>query len=299
VIRLFIRLVRAGLALVLVLAIAAVGAAALPTALGYESLPVYSGSMVPALPVGSLAVVQPVPVSLLKARDIITYRDPLQSDTLVTHRLVSVEQVEDGRTLFRTKGDANEQEDSVYVDPNAVLGRVAYGVPYAGYVVAFAGRTSGRLMLFGVPLILLGLDYARFNFGRRQTEANAAAPADVEVRRSEGVRQEIEQLLASQGQDAGAGEFKRLLESGERSLQAGNIGAAQTAAEAVLAVDPRNEHAWLLKAQTTADTAERIALLRSALLVNPQAREITAELARQQQLQAESRLGTRQEQLAR
>ena len=124
---------------VLLLAIALI-AGVLPAALGYEALVVLSGSMEPTIQVGSLAVVKPAGPQELAVGDVITYRAHERPDQLVTHRLVEIGRDEEGRLRFATKGDANNTVDQVTVDQNAVLGRVAFSVPFAGYVVDFARR---------------------------------------------------------------------------------------------------------------------------------------------------------------
>jgi signal peptidase I len=156
-----VRVLRLLVAAALVAAIVLVAAGAVPTMFGYESFTVYSGSMEPAIRVGALAVVQPVPAAQLREGDVITFRSRNQPDIVVTHRLTSIVRSPDGRTEFRTKGDANETEDSVQVEGSSVLGRVAYSVPFAGYVVDAARRPQGRILLLGVPALLLLLDYLR------------------------------------------------------------------------------------------------------------------------------------------
>jgi signal peptidase len=71
---------------------------------------VQSGSMAPAVPVGAVLVERYEPVAELQAGDVITFRAPTPAAELVTHRVVSVDRA-DGRTVVRTRGDANPGED--------------------------------------------------------------------------------------------------------------------------------------------------------------------------------------------
>lgn len=68
-----------------------------------------TGSMTPAIPQGSLAVVQEIPASDVEVGDVVTVN---RADTLpVTHRVTSVEELPGGTWELTLKGDANEAED--------------------------------------------------------------------------------------------------------------------------------------------------------------------------------------------
>src|SRR4051794_26864455 len=131
-----------------------------PMLIGGESFVVLSGSMEPTIGVGDLTVVIPVKPTDLQPGDIITYRTTVQPDVVVTHRLMSKETDDQGRLTFETRGDANQVSDSVGVDSNTVLGRVAYSIPKLGYLVEFARQPQGKLLLVAIPALLLVLDYA-------------------------------------------------------------------------------------------------------------------------------------------
>lgn len=134
-------------------------AGVVPTFLGYESYVVYSGSMEPAIHVGDLAIVGPIRPDQLTVGDVLTYRLPDRPETVVTHRLIKIETSDPNLLAFETKGDANNVADRVLVAPGAVLGRVAYTIPRIGYLVDFAKRTEGRLILLGGPGLILAVDY--------------------------------------------------------------------------------------------------------------------------------------------
>jgi len=96
---------------------------------------VASGSMSPALNIGDLVIVQGIPASNISRGDIIVFLDPTQnaSDHTV-HRVVGMQTLANGTTLFKTKGDQNEDEDSFWVPDDQVQGRVLYRIPYVGYI---------------------------------------------------------------------------------------------------------------------------------------------------------------------
>ncbi len=165
-------------ALALLIIIAVLLAGTVPSLFGYESFVVYSGSMEPAIGVGDLAVVAPVRPDQLMVGDVITYRTPQRPDVVVTHRLVGIAVDDQGRFSFQTKGDANDAVDQVLVEQGAVLGRVAYSIPKLGYLVEFSRRAEGKVLLIGIPGLLLALDYL---IGARRRRAADVTPARGQV----------------------------------------------------------------------------------------------------------------------
>jgi hypothetical protein len=63
---------------------------------------------------------------------------------------------------------------------------------------------------------------------------------------------------------------------GYQALQAGNVRAAEQAADAALAIDARSEDGWLLKIQSAPDAETQLALLRTGLALNPGASKLNA-----------------------
>lgn len=129
--------------------IAAVAVLAVPRLLGWNLETVLTGSMAPALPIGSIIAVQPVETSTVKAGDIITFTTG-GTPPLTTHRVVDVNA--DG--TFTTKGDANEDADIAPIDDGRVLGRVTFFIPYAGYAADALKRPIGWGMAIAVVVFL-------------------------------------------------------------------------------------------------------------------------------------------------
>lgn len=71
---------------------------------------VQTGSMAPGMPVGALLVERYEPVAGLQPGTVITFLAPTADARVVTHRVVSVDRP-DGRTVVRTRGDANPGDD--------------------------------------------------------------------------------------------------------------------------------------------------------------------------------------------
>ncbi|HEX2085516.1 MAG TPA: signal peptidase I, partial [Solirubrobacteraceae bacterium] len=145
---------RAGFIASLVLAL---GILALPLA-GFERYVITGGSMGGTIERGSVAWAKPVPVADLRVGDVITYDPPPGAgpEGLVTHRIVAIDQGSDGRREFRTKGDANARPDpwTFHLDEPAQA-RVAFHLPYAGYVLAKASDRSFRPIAIGIPAFLV------------------------------------------------------------------------------------------------------------------------------------------------
>ncbi|MGH7722259.1 MAG: signal peptidase I, partial [Candidatus Dormibacteria bacterium] len=72
---------------------------------------VITGSMLPAIPVGSLVVTQQVEASSLQAGNILVFTRATNPSEVIVHRIVRVSTGSDGSILVQTKGDANRAPD--------------------------------------------------------------------------------------------------------------------------------------------------------------------------------------------
>jgi len=117
---------------------------------GYKPIAVYSGSMVPTIRVGGLAVDRVVPASDVRIGDVITFQDPYVHGRLVTHRVLRIFHTDHG-LAYRTKGDANAARDPWTIKLPDRVGRMSFSVPYAGYVLWYLHTREIR-----TALILLG-----------------------------------------------------------------------------------------------------------------------------------------------
>ncbi len=122
---------------------------------GWETHPVLSGSMEPTLRVGGLIVTTPVRLEDVKIGDIATFQS---GGIRVTHRVVDIVE-EEGKPWFQTKGDANEEPDpNFFSSKGEEIAKVAFHLPYLGYLASFMQSKGAFLVLVGVPaLVLVGL----------------------------------------------------------------------------------------------------------------------------------------------
>ncbi len=127
--------------LILLVVIATSIPLAVPKLLGYEVYNVTSGSMEPALPVGSVIYVRPAAPESVQAGDIIAYR---VDAAVITHRVVENRFVEG---VFVTKGDANEREDFSNVRYADLIGVVTYHIPYLGNYLMIYSKPITKVYL--------------------------------------------------------------------------------------------------------------------------------------------------------
>ena len=129
---------------------------------------------------GAIVFAKPVPVGDLHVGDVITYRPPPGTGVreLVTHRVVWIGRDGRGERAFRTKGDANATADPWrFTLHHRTQARAVFGLPWLGYVPAAFGIVVVRLLLVGIPALLIGLtalaDLWREAGGRDPREAAA------------------------------------------------------------------------------------------------------------------------------
>ena len=120
---------------------------------GVRPLIVYSGSMSPAIPTGSIVLVKPVEAGALDVGDVISVRTQ-RGGHLVTHR-IQAKQLVDGSLVFQTKGDANKFPDpQPFIVENAA-GKVIFHIPLLGYAVVYASSPLVRSGMVGIIAYLL------------------------------------------------------------------------------------------------------------------------------------------------
>lgn len=132
-----------------------------PRFAGIQSYVVVSGSMEPAIPVGSLVYAKPVEPETLQTGDVIVFYSTDaasasggtgQSGAIpVTHRVVE-NHADKGEVI--TKGDANESTDiypAAYIN---IVGKVFAHIPKLGYLASPLASLQGKIAM--VMIILAG-----------------------------------------------------------------------------------------------------------------------------------------------
>ena len=132
--------------LIILLVIALLLPATVSRFLGYEVYNVISGSMEPAIPVGSMVFVKPASWEEIDTGDVIAYSS---EGSVITHRVVESHFVEGE---FITKGDSNNTEDLTAVPFSSLIGRVEKHIPYLGEITAMLASPLGKIYLFAFLL---------------------------------------------------------------------------------------------------------------------------------------------------
>ena len=152
-----------------------------PTAFGFSSAVVISGSMSGAIEVNDMVITQ--------ARDSYFPGDIISFDTgssIVTHRILEV--TEEG---FVTKGDANNTEDRNLVTEDNLVGIYKGRIPKVGDFAIFLQTPMGMLLFIGVPV----LGFTVYDMIRRQRYANR------EKKKNDELQAELRRLRRMAGEE--------------------------------------------------------------------------------------------------
>ena len=160
----------------------------LPRMLGYEIFNVVSGSMSPAIPMGSVVYTETVAPEDIAEGDVIAFQS---GESIITHRVVQ-NRVLSGE--YVTKGDANPTEDISTVPYAALVGRVVFHLPVLGGLLAIYASTLGKvyLLVFAACGLMFNLLAGRLRSRQRdrlreKLEEDLRAPTTEKV---EAVRQD-------------------------------------------------------------------------------------------------------------
>ena len=130
---------------------------AVPALLGLQRYVITGGSMTGTIAKGSVIYSRLTPVAQLREGDIITFAPPGYS-SLVTHRIISITRGQDGRLVYRTKGDFNKVADPWRVNlMQPTQARYVFKIPYLGYFLALLSIRQVRMLLIGFPAILIAI----------------------------------------------------------------------------------------------------------------------------------------------
>lgn len=126
----------------------------IPKIMGGQIYTVISGSMEPAIPVGSLVYVEGIAPEDVQENDVIAFYGGRDANAIITHRVV------ENRIImgeFITKGDANQTNDMNPVQYDNLLGRVEWSVPEVGVIAQMLTGMEGKIAagsMIGLAVIL-------------------------------------------------------------------------------------------------------------------------------------------------
>ena len=122
----------------------------------FQSFYVRSGSMTPAIPVGSLVIATRTSADRLQVGDVIVFERPDRRGTMVVHRIFAVEQTPSGRA-FLTKGDANGSPDAWRVAATGEGWRAESYLSRLGFLVGWLHVALSRRGWLGAIAILVAI----------------------------------------------------------------------------------------------------------------------------------------------
>lgn len=132
-----------------------------------------TGSMSPAIPTGSLAVVREVAADSVDVGDVVTVDRPGQLP--VTHRVVSTDPLPGSTTTFlELKGDANAEADAGLYEVVKVR-KVLWSVPGLARVIVYF---SNPVVMGGITIVMAGLVVGVFWPRRTDRSENDESDAD-------------------------------------------------------------------------------------------------------------------------
>jgi signal peptidase I len=94
-----------------------------------KPIAIASGSMIPQINIGDIAIIKKCGPNDIKVGDIIEYKMP---DFTVVHRVIEIKQ-ENGKFYFVTKGDNNSSRDKNLVTEEQLIGKCIFKIKYLGY----------------------------------------------------------------------------------------------------------------------------------------------------------------------
>lgn len=147
------RLVDVALMAVVALGISSLALGRVPPLLGHPVFVVAGPSMEPAIGIGSAVILDVVPPSELAVGDVVSLRSGA-GRAIFTHRIIRLAE-RDGERWMETQGDANAAPDPSITPASAVIGRVAWSLPVAGYLIALLSTVPGLVLLLSTGSLLL------------------------------------------------------------------------------------------------------------------------------------------------
>lgn len=127
-----------------------------PSVGGYLPQIVLTDSMYPEIQSGDLIICHTAEPEEVEEGDVISFFDPAGNGiTIVTHRVMEISQ-QDGKIMWKTKGDNNNTEDRLLVSEDKLVA-VYEGTRIGGLgnVALFMQTTPGLVVCVVLPLIVL------------------------------------------------------------------------------------------------------------------------------------------------
>lgn len=129
-----------------------------PVTGNFKIFTVLSGSMEPAIKIGSVVVIRQA--DEYRVGDVITFGADTKSEVPITHRIYEIKNI-NGEAVYTTKGDANNAPDIKELQKTEILGKVLFNVPYFGYAISAVQKPVGFALVIIIPVVLIIYDEIR------------------------------------------------------------------------------------------------------------------------------------------
>lgn len=123
---------------------------------GFRIFTVVTESMLPKYEVGDVLLVKQTDPINIKVEDDVTYKGQVGNfaDKIVTHQVINIENGEDGKLKFHTKGIANDAEDPL-VSEEQIYGVVQAKLKILTYLNGIINNMYGMYFLIIIPLAII------------------------------------------------------------------------------------------------------------------------------------------------
>ena len=160
-----------------------------PRLLGFEIYSVVSGSMEPALPMGSIVYVEHVEPETVEPGDIIAYN---VDGSVITHRVMENHFVEGE---YVTKGDANEKEDFSNVHYRDLIGRVKYHFPVIGHYLMLYSQQVTKVYLLALAACGVMFNMLAGSIRKKNEEKFRRQLEKYDKRREVQLREKVDEVI--------------------------------------------------------------------------------------------------------
>lgn len=147
---------------------------------GYRYYVVLTDSMKPEFSSGDMAFVKITGADNIEENDIITFNPSSGGTAYLTHRVTEklTNYEGTGVTCFKTKGDANDSEDSFLIDESRLIGKVQFSVPKLGIIVRLV-QLRWYFVLPILVMIILFFELMKYYFKLKAENDEAVADTSV------------------------------------------------------------------------------------------------------------------------
>lgn len=122
---------------------------------GFTPLVVQSDSMAPTFCKDDMIIIRKCDTQKLEEGDIITFHTVIDNKlALNTHRIVKIEEYENGYRSFTTRGDNNPANDTHILAEGDIVGKHVTTIPKLGKLMNFLSSSAGFLIVIVIPMFI-------------------------------------------------------------------------------------------------------------------------------------------------